>query len=107
MVSKADIDTANQLIREHRHLGLALGYFDDGGRIVGMTVAGPAQRFGRGNLAPTIAISTYDIDYPPQMVEAIKTALQARQGAIIDELSALGVTGIEAETHKAVVAARR
>ena len=95
MVDKAGIENATHLLTEHRRLVQALDHFANGGRIMAMTVAGRSRRFGRGNLMPSISVSTEDIDYPPQMVEAIKTALQARRQRILDELAGMGVTGIE------------
>lgn len=91
-----DISTANDLLSEKRSIEQAMDVLNNGGRIVSMTVmvvgtsSNPLPPVGApmGAIVPTSHIS-----YPPQMVDAIKSALTARETAIDDELSKLGITG--------------
>lgn len=97
MVELADLTNAARLKSELQTLDLALANFAAGGRIVSLNVAGPLPDplpeplpsiFG-------VPVSTIDIDYPPQMVTAITTALQQRRAAIAKDLADMGITGLD------------
>jgi len=98
----SNINQVNRLVQERRSITAALASFDQGGRIIAMSVGQPPPAdqpmpalFGGAQ------VNTAFIDYPPAMVEAIKAALTARQGAITNELAQLGVTGSDAPTPQA------
>lgn len=87
-----DISTANDLTREKQSIEDAMEVLNAGGRIVSMTVmvvpTGEHPAPPMGTIVPTSHIM-----YPPQMIDAIKSALMARETAIDSQLSQLGVTG--------------
>ena len=86
------MEKANQLVRERRSIQQAMEAFDSGGRILAITVGQPPPE---GIPFPTgPMVSTQHIDYPPQMVDAIKEAFTTRQGQISEELAKLGLTGV-------------
>lgn len=91
----ADIQKAQGLVNEKQAIQRALQLFDEGGRIVqiglGRQPTSDAAPMGMG----FVMVPTAYIDYPQQMVDAIKTAFQGRVTAITDELTKLGVTGME------------
>ena len=88
MVALNDMRQITELYQEFRTIDQAIGNLDTGGRIIQMSISsGPLGRM-------PVSVSTMDIEYPPQMVEAIKTVLRARQSAIRDELATLGVTEV-------------
>ena len=88
----ADIQQVNILSTEKQAILDAITIMDEGGRIVAMTVAAPTDL--RNPLVAGVTVPTRDITYPPQMVDAIKIAFDARLHAIEDELTNLGVTGM-------------
>lgn len=83
MVDRNDLGRVQTLYAENGDIGQALANFEAGGGIVRMTI-GPTE----------VTIDTTDIEYPPQMVEAIKAVLMQRQHAIVEELEKLGLTGV-------------
>lgn len=83
MVDRADLPRINALDGEKRSIQDALDAFDAGGTITRLTVEYEAE------------VSTVGMAYPPQMVDAIKQFLQSRRVAIEQELSQLGITGID------------
>lgn len=99
----ADIDRVNQLSQEKLSIQAALGMLESGGKISAMTVSGgtyegpmPGPMPGMpGMTGMPVTVQTQNIDYPPQMTEAIKTALQPRLQQLTEELAQLGVTGME------------
>lgn len=104
MAALSDLATINRLTNEVRRIDLALKAFAEGGRIVAMTVGvippdidlGPTSSFDPlvffESAGTGASVSTVHIDYPAQMVEAIRIALHARMEAIADELKGLGFT---------------
>lgn len=95
MVDRTNLEQVNMLYTEARTIEAALQGFDNGGRIVEMSVSpGPLPEGDdviRGRPSG-IPVSTVHIDYPPQMVQGIREQLQARKAAIDAQLSALGLT---------------
>lgn len=93
MVALVDVSKVNTLYTELRQIEQALTVFGSGGGIVAMTVGKAVQEPG---VAPTlpVSVSTVGIDYPAQMVDAIRDALTARVAAINGELQELGVTDL-------------
>ena len=94
MVDFAHLSDATALMNEITNIGTALDNFDAGGRIIAMTISGP-QTGDTPNPTTSIAIPTAFIDYPPQMVDAIRAALDARRDEITQQLSDLGVTNVD------------
>lgn len=90
-----DIEKVNELSREKQAIDAAQEMLDRGGRIIAMTVSNAPPPSGR--MAPFmsgVAVPTGYIEYPPQMVDAIKTSFAARRQVIEQELAKLGVTGV-------------
>lgn len=90
MVDFAQIPTANALMSELQRVSAGLDNLEKGGRIIGMQIAMADPPEGS---VPSVYVSTEGIDYPPQMIEAIKAALTARRTAVAKELADMGVTG--------------
>ena len=84
MVDRADVDRANGLIGDYRQTVRALTNLEEGGRIIAMTI-GPSA----------VTVPTDDLNYPVQMVDAIRQALVQRRDAIQQQLNEIGVTGEE------------
>lgn len=89
---------ASQLYDEIATIDAALGNFEAGGVIVSMTVSGgplnPPPQTGEVWVQPrdTVTVQTESITYPAQMVDGIRTQLQARRTAITQELTDMGIT---------------
>lgn len=92
MVDRAEIEQAFALQQETNQIHAALAIFDGGGVIIQMMVAVKADQ----PYLPPVNISTAHVIYPPQMVDAIKQALNQRLAAIDDELKGMGVSGVQA-----------
>jgi hypothetical protein len=96
MVDVSDLQKVAALNGERDMIGRALTAFDQGGRIIGVTIGNPNPD---NNPAPpweyTSQISTEYMQYPQQMVDAIKSFLHQREEQIDSELQGLGVTGIQ------------
>jgi hypothetical protein len=77
------------LLRDFEQVTRVIRAFEEGGRIMSIFVSTTGS-----SPIPAISglVSTADIDYPPQMVTAIKTALVERQANIAAELAGMGVT---------------
>lgn len=112
MVDKSDLGQINQLYDEYRLINAALDNFNAGGQIIQMTISG-----GPPNAPPpsgptftpprmSVSLPTTGITYPAAMVEAIKSALNARVGEINDELVKFGVTGVTQAAAPAPAAQR-
>jgi hypothetical protein len=106
-MDRADLTRVNALYEEARLIVSALGNFSNGGRIIAMTVSPAAQidvppavpgitgMAGPPIFGMSITVPTSSIEYPPQMVTSIRTALEQRRAAILAELTQLGMTGVE------------
>lgn len=91
MVSRDDLTKINALNGEKDQINRALD-----------SLAKPEAHIDALQIGPdAIEISTVDWTYPPQMVDAIKANLTARQSAIEQELTGLGVTLAQPETQAA------
>lgn len=90
MVDVANITRAQGLVGEHQSIVAALERLDEGGRIVAMSIADAAD----APVMTWVTVPTSFIEYPPQMVTSIKSALSARRDAIQSELAKLGITGV-------------
>lgn len=101
MVDLADVPQMTMLVGEKQSINIALDNLEQGGRIVGMRIAPkPPEQLEGEPPRPVfsmmgVEVPTVSIDYPPQMVDAIKQALTQRRDAIAKELSDMGVTGME------------
>lgn len=98
MVDRADLPKINTLYSERAIITGTLKMFDEGGRIVAMTVNKPRNEGENIMFGPSITVNTERMQYPAQMVEAITGFLHGREEQIKQELTALGVTGIEEPT---------
>lgn len=85
-MDRASLDKINILIGELQSVDQAIAVFEGGGRIVSLTVASAMNQ----EPARSVLVQTASMDYPSQMVEAIKGYLSARAGAIRKELEGLG-----------------
>lgn len=98
MVDRTNLSEVNDLYQEMTAIEQAIINFDAGGQIVQMTVSGispdahdlPYQQ-------PWVSVPTTHISYPPQMVQAIKAALEDRRKELEARLDELGLTGIGEE----------
>lgn len=92
-----NIQKAQHLSLEKAAIQEATMIFDQGGSIVSMGLA-PKPMDMPGGMSmprmPTVNVPTEYIEYPPQMVDAIKSAFTARLTAIDNELKQIGVTGV-------------
>jgi len=88
MVDRSDLPAVQRINNELIAIEQATENFDHGGRIVNMSIGGPEG-------AIQVVVPTLYMEYPPQMVEAIKSLFYARKDELRQELEALGVTGTE------------
>jgi len=95
-MDRSNLQQVNMLYGEVRAIDMALQGFNNGGRIVQMSVSpGPLPEDDEAmrGIMTGIAVDVSRIDYPPQMVESIRISVQQRLAAINTELQNLGVTG--------------
>jgi antitoxin component HigA of HigAB toxin-antitoxin module len=95
MVEQSDLGTINRLNDEYQSIDQMIFLLDHGGRISFFQAESDDAEATNG-IANAGVRSDY-IEYPPQMVTAIKTALQQRQREIARDLADMGVTGIVTE----------
>lgn len=84
MVDIADISRVNSLMQRYGNYLQALSAIRDNGRIAAFVVV-------NGDGASGAQISTEGIDYPAQMIDAIRTQLEYRLTDIVRDLEGLGV----------------
>jgi len=110
MPDRSDLPRIQALYSENADITQALAAFDAGGRIINMTVARlddaapwPAEEGGEIGVeqAGAVTVDTSTWTYPPEMVEAIKRNLTARQETIKQELINFGIGGIQLGTEPA------
>lgn len=77
-------------LQEYQQVTRVLRAFEVGGRITNMTVS-TVHDPNDPQPGMSGSIWTADMDYPPQMIEAIKANLMERQKKIADDLKAVGV----------------
>lgn len=96
MVDISDLQKAMMLSSEKQTIAMALEQLDRDGIILSMSI-GPKPAPGQPSFPGMggIQVDTSRMDYPAQMVEAIKGNLHQRQDEIEQELQGLGVTGVE------------
>jgi len=94
-MDRADLTRVNALYEEARSIATAIHNFDNGGRIVAMTVSAPEPAPMPPSPDMIATVMTGNMQYPPEMVMAIKTALEQRRAEIVAELTQLGLTGVE------------
>ena len=107
MVDIADLSDVGVLYQELRSIRVAVENFDLGGRIVQMTVSGgqnpvpdpmPDWQPGQGRppwaIPPrqSVTVNTEYIEYPTQMVDAIRAAFDQHEQEILQRLAELAVT---------------
>lgn len=103
MVDWADIPQATALANEKQSITVALDSLERGGRIIAMTIAPPQperpeQPEGQPPMLPPVigtTVQTQSIEYPQEVITAIEAALIARQDEIAQQLSDVGVSGVE------------
>lgn len=91
MVERTDLLRATGLYQQSQEIKRSLDVMDRKGTITAVTITVPSPEDVRDPDAATV--STIGLQYPPQMIEAIRTQLEARLHAIDDELASLGVSG--------------
>jgi NADPH-dependent curcumin reductase CurA len=87
MVDATQLFEINRLLNEFDLIGHAIELLNADGQIIAMTIAKEGDAVG---------IQTDYIAYPAQMKNAIITAITARRQQLQQELSNLGMTGLEA-----------
>lgn len=90
-----DSDTVIQISRltsEWASINRAVELFDMGARITNLMLATVPSPGVPGQLPQAGSVSTEYMNYPPQMVDTIKSLLATRKGEIEGELANLGVT---------------
>lgn len=91
-----DIQKVNALLQEKTSINRALDLLKGEGRINAMIIGLPQSTdISLPSLMAGVTVPTAYIEYPSQMVDAIKSAFQDRQQKIVDELEDLGITGLE------------
>jgi len=96
-MDRGNLGQVNALYGENAVISQALASLNSGeGKITSMTI-GPDN---------PVDIDTTTWTYPPQMVDQIRTNLQARQAQITQELTQLGLTGVGAPTAAPQAAGR-
>lgn len=92
-----DFPRVSALMGEFARNKAALMNFENEGTIVSFQVSdGPIEE---GKPLLSVSVSTAGWQTPPAMTEAIRQMIAARQADIIEELSGLGVTGLESRSH--------
>lgn len=93
MVDLVDLGRVNLLANEKQSIIRVLELFSRGGRIVAFGVNPPEPDYD----GPTPAVSVVSgyMEYPPQMLTQVTALLQGRITAIQDELTQMGVTGMD------------
>jgi hypothetical protein len=89
MVDLSDVARMNRLMSELEQIGQAIALFNLGARIMNITVGRVMDV-----VPPSVTVDTSYIQYPPQMIDAIKAAFTARENEIRAELTKYGVTGV-------------
>jgi hypothetical protein len=84
MVDVANLERARMLSLEITNIEAAIRQLEDGEKILSLVVGPPTG---------AVSIPTGYMQFPPQMVEAIKTYAHGRLDAISEELVKMGVTG--------------
>lgn len=92
MVDISDFPRINSLITESNNIIRAIDNIDDGGIITSMVIAPRPDQ--DGTAIPASVVTTY-MRAPSAMYQAIRELLLRRQEDISDELSDLGVRGVE------------
>ena len=105
MVDRENLGRVNQLYDEREQIVQTLNLFDQGGRIIRLTVGVEGETNWQKFIANTASVSTEGLPYPPQMVDAIKGFLEQRKDEIAQELADLGLSGVEAGARAAPHAA--
>jgi hypothetical protein len=88
MTTRNDLPEAITLVAQYNTLQRALAIVTRGATISNLTVADKSET----EAGDSVQISAEGIAYPPQMLDAIRTQLQARINQINSQLTALGVT---------------
>jgi hypothetical protein len=88
MTTRNDLPEAIILVAQYNTLQRALAIVTRGATISNLTVADKSET----EAGDSVQIDAAGITYPPQMLDAIRTQLQARINQINSQLTALGVT---------------
>lgn len=88
-MNRTDLPQATSLYQRAVEIEEALGVIDRAGTITAVTIT-PKEATGEG--VGERIVSTIGLQYPPQMIEAIRTQLEERLAAINHELADLGVS---------------
>lgn len=92
MVDIADLSQVQAYYAEANSIRAALEIFDQGGRITFFGVGGIETAAGPTS---SVQVDASYMEYPPQMVDMIRTLMHDRLDAIDSALAGLGVTGVE------------
>lgn len=99
MVERTDLQRVNALYAELSGIARGLQVIDQGAEIISVIFAIRSDSDSPWR-SPT-TVRTEHMDYPPQMVEAIKQFMYQREDQIASELSNLGLQGVEAQPRAA------
>jgi hypothetical protein len=91
MMDPSNISRAAELYQEMGFLKRAVEFIDANGTITAVTLTTSSE----GEPDRNITIPTEGLQYPPQMVAAIKAQLEERENAINHELEELGVAPMQ------------
>lgn len=96
MVDVNDLARVNEISYELTNVAAGIANLTDGGKVIGVIIApppAPEPPYEEGYVPRLAAnVNTTDVDFPPEMTDALLVALQAQHDALIEELRALGVT---------------
>lgn len=105
MVELVNIGQVNMLIGEKQGITAALSLFAQGGRIVAFGLNPPGENYD--GPSPAVSVVSNYMQYPPAMVTSITTMMQARLEQIQQQLTGMGITGIDTVTPRTVTPAQQ
>jgi hypothetical protein len=112
MVDRADLQRINELYTELNRLVQAHRMLSgSNSAITSMVISqlsepDPDQPDQPQYWARSTSVNTENMEYPPQMVNALLQQMEQREHTIADELKAIGITGVEPEPRMATARRR-
>lgn len=93
MVELASIGKVNLLVGEKQSILTALNLFSHGGRIVAFGINPSSENYD--GPTPAVSVISSYMNYPPTMVSAITQMMQTRLAEIQQQLTEMGITGLD------------